>query len=118
MTEQQRIVKITSLACHKMNSSTLFISPNVREKKGEREKNPQRARIHFYRVYRRRSTDVRNWSGHVNHINFAILPQPGCCLHKMALDSNKSWKGSLETMGREDENDEEGKETEKYNRRW
>lgn len=46
----------------------------------------------FIMFVKREITVVRNWSGHINHMNFTILPQPGCCLHKMAPDSNKSWK--------------------------
>lgn len=60
-------------------------------KEKEKRKKRKRAKIHFYGVCQKRNTDVRNWSGHINHMNFTILPQPGRCLHKTAPDSNKSW---------------------------
>lgn len=60
------------------------------ERKQDKE-NAEEREVRVYHVCQRRNADVRNRSGRINRMNFAILPQPGCCLHKTAPDSNKSW---------------------------
>lgn len=60
-------------------------------------------------------------SGRINHMNFTILPQPGCCLHKNGPPTQTKswttpWKPWEERMGNDEKG--KGKEKERNYRRW